>query len=84
MFAKNTGKKIIGFGDLILLPDEVSKLPNGYDENHPTVKFYISKGLLAKASSADSQKAAKEKGKAKDKGKAKEKDINKANASLQG
>ena len=49
MFAKNTGKKVIGFGGLIILPDETKELPLGYDEKHPTVKFYLSQGFIAKA-----------------------------------
>ena len=49
MFVKNTCKKAIGFGDLVLLPDESGQLPKGYDENHELVKFYIAKGWLEKA-----------------------------------
>jgi len=47
MKVKNTGKKVIGFGSLVLPPDAVAELPAGYDPSHPTVRFYIDKGWLA-------------------------------------
>ena len=46
MFAKNTCQKAIGFGSLILLPDETKELPAGFDENHPSVKFFLARGWL--------------------------------------
>lgn len=46
MFVKNTGDKTIGFGTLILLPGDSNELPAGYDQKHPTVKFYIQRGWL--------------------------------------
>ena len=46
MLVKNTGKKCIGFGSLILTPDAVGELPEGYSAEHPTVKFYIDKKWL--------------------------------------
>jgi len=47
MRVKNTGKKVIGFGSLVLPPDDVAELPEGYGPSHPTVRFYIDKGWLA-------------------------------------
>ena len=49
MLAKNTGAKVIGFGSLILLPGETHELPEGFDTNHPTVKYYLSKGFIMEA-----------------------------------
>ena len=46
MLVKNTGKKCIGFGALVLLPDAVDTLPDGYGPEHPVVKFFISKKWL--------------------------------------
>jgi len=46
MKVKNTGKKILGFGSLVLLPDEVGELPKGYGLANPTVNFYLKKGYL--------------------------------------
>lgn len=46
MFVKNTSEKTIGFGSLILLPGASDTLPTGFDEKHPTVKFYIERGWL--------------------------------------
>lgn len=64
MYVKNTGKKCIGFGSVIILPDEVKELPAGFDANHPTVKFYIAKKWLTPEADAGelkpkAQKAAK-------------------------
>ena len=46
MFVKNTGAKAMGFGSLILLPNESAELPKGFEATHPTVAFYIRKGFL--------------------------------------
>lgn len=46
MLYKNTGKKVLGFGTLVMPPDAVETLPAGYDENHPTVKFLIDRKWL--------------------------------------
>ena len=47
---KNTSPKIIGFGIESILPDQVVPLPKVYNESHPTIKFYLDKGWLTKAS----------------------------------
>jgi hypothetical protein len=46
MFVKNTGPKVIGFGDVILIPGDSGELPDGFDQQHPTVQFYIGKGWI--------------------------------------
>ena len=46
MLAKNTGAKVIGIGNLLLMPSDVEKLPDGYDENHPTIQFYLKERFL--------------------------------------
>ena len=46
MLVKNAGKKTIGFGALVLPPDAVDTLPEGYGADHPTVKFYLAKKWL--------------------------------------
>lgn len=48
MFVKNTSPKIIGFGEMVLLPGAVDNLPSGFGEDHPTIKFYFAKGWLKK------------------------------------
>lgn len=48
MLVKNMGKKCIGFGKEVILPDETKPLPAGYGETHPTVAFYLAKGYLVK------------------------------------
>ena len=47
---KNTSPKIIGFGIEHILPGEVKTLPEGYNDTHPTIKFYLDRGWLTKAS----------------------------------
>ena len=47
---KNTSPKIIGFGIEHILPGEVKTLPEVYSETHPTIKFYLDRGWLTKAS----------------------------------
>ena len=46
MRVQNLGKKVIGFGSVILPPDAVDTLPVGYGPDHPVIKFYISRGWL--------------------------------------
>jgi hypothetical protein len=46
MVVQNTGKKCIGFGVIVLPPDGVGTLPEGFGPDHPTVSFYISKKWL--------------------------------------
>jgi len=46
MLVKNTSKKIIGFGNFVLLQNSTGELPVGYDETHPTIKYYLQKGWL--------------------------------------
>ena len=60
MYAKNTGTKVIGFGDLSLLPGATDELPTGYDEKHPAVAYYIAKGWLTPAPSASAADASAE------------------------
>ena len=50
MIVKNTGKKTIGFGELVLPPDAESALPEGYGPDHPTVVFYVNKKWLTEIS----------------------------------
>ena len=47
---KNISTKIIGFGIEHILPDQTVTLPKEYNENHPTIKFYLDRGWLAKSS----------------------------------
>jgi len=46
VLVKNTTNKPIGFGSVILLPDSISKLPEGFGPDHPTVKFFLGKKWL--------------------------------------
>ena len=48
MLVKNNGQKIIGFGSVHILPGETKMLPEGYDESHPTVAYYLLRGYLVK------------------------------------
>ena len=57
MLYTNNHTKIIGFGTTAILPGETGKLPKGYDEKHPVVAFYISKGYLVKTSPQDAKPA---------------------------
>ena len=56
MLVKNTGQKAIGFGTLVLPPDAVNTLPEGYGPEHPTVKFYLSKKWLVEVTDEVSAK----------------------------
>jgi len=47
MYVQNKTSKPIGLGATIIVPDQVGELPEGFSENHPTVKYYIAKGWLA-------------------------------------
>jgi len=46
MFAVNTSQKVIGFGPIAVLPGSMAELPYPYTAEHPTVKYYISKGWI--------------------------------------
>ena len=46
----NTGPKTIGFGAERILPGETRELPAGFGEGHPTVRFFMDRGWLAKTS----------------------------------
>lgn len=46
MKVKNLTVKPMGFGSTIILPDEVGTLPQGYDKDHPTVKYYLSRNWI--------------------------------------
>ena len=48
--ATNTGPKTIGFGAERILPGETKALPAGFGESHPTVRFFMDRGWLAKTS----------------------------------
>ena len=52
-YVKNTSNKPIGFGDEILIPDQIAPLPKGYDKSHPTVAFYIKHKFLAEVDAKD-------------------------------
>jgi len=61
MLAHNKGDKIIGFGKFALLPGETGELPEGYNDKHPVVAFYISKGYLAMTTEKAAEKLETEK-----------------------
>ena len=46
MRVKNTGAKTIGLGGIVLPPDAVGDLPEGFGESHPTVGYYLGKKWL--------------------------------------
>lgn len=46
MKVKNLTVKPMGFGSIIILPDDVGTLPQGYDQDHPTVKYYLSRNWI--------------------------------------
>lgn len=46
MKVRNNYTTHLGLGGLRILPDETAELPKGYGENHPVVKYYISRGWL--------------------------------------
>ena len=47
---KNISAKIIGLGIERILPGQTVALPKEYGESHPTIKFYLDRGWLAKSS----------------------------------
>lgn len=49
MKVRNNYTTHLGLGKLRILPDETAELPKGYGENHPVVKYYISRGWLTVA-----------------------------------
>jgi len=56
MFVKNTSPKVLGFGKMMLLPDAVDNLPEGFDKSHPTIKFYFARKWLAEATPDEAAK----------------------------
>lgn len=61
LYVKNASAKPIGFGKLVLLPDRTGELPEGFDERHPVVAFYLAKKYLEKAdAAAEAGRAAEE------------------------
>lgn len=54
MKIRNLTVKPIGFGSTIILPDETGTLPQGYDKNHPTVKYYLSRKWIEEIGGTDS------------------------------
>jgi hypothetical protein len=46
MKIRNKYTSTIGFGNLTVLPDTVSELPNGFSANHPVIQFYLTKGWI--------------------------------------
>lgn len=46
MKVRNNYTTHLGLGGLRILPDETAELPKGYGENHPVVKYYMSRGWL--------------------------------------
>jgi hypothetical protein len=46
MKVKNLTAKPIGFGAVVLLPDQTAELPKGFGVDHPTTKYYISRNWL--------------------------------------
>jgi len=60
MYVKNTSPKTIGFGgSMYLIPGDCGELPKGFDENHPTIKFYFKKKWLEKTEKKESGKGGK-------------------------
>ena len=61
-FVKNVSNKPIAFDELVLLPDEIAALPEGYGNEHPVVRFYLKQKFLErvdpKAATAQQRKAA--------------------------
>jgi hypothetical protein len=43
MRIRNLTAKPIGFGGVVILPDQTGETPKGYDKSHPTVKYYLSR-----------------------------------------
>ena len=61
LYVKNKSAKPIGFGKLVILPDETKPLPVGYDEKHPTIAFYLRSAYLEKVDAkVEADKAAAE------------------------
>jgi len=52
MFVKNTSNKPMGFGAVVILPDEIKELPKGFGPDHPTVKFFLLKNWLVQVDEA--------------------------------
>ena len=46
MFVKNTSPKTIGFGDIFVTPGSLGQLPEGFNQNHPTIKYFLNQGFL--------------------------------------
>jgi len=46
MVVRNIGAKVIGFGQLVVLPGDIQELPPGYSEKHPVVRFYLEKKFI--------------------------------------
>ena len=55
MEVRNAGRKCIGFGSVVLLPEEVKTLPEGFGPEHPVVKFYIAKKWLVPVEGGNAQ-----------------------------
>jgi len=51
MVVRNIGAKVIGFGQLVVLPGDIQELPPGYNEKHPVVQFYLEKKFIEAVSS---------------------------------
>lgn len=47
MKIRNLTPKPIGFGSVVILPDQTGETPKGYDRDHPTVKYYLSRKWIA-------------------------------------
>ncbi|MDR2359670.1 MAG: hypothetical protein LBD85_00085 [Oscillospiraceae bacterium] len=56
MKVKNLTTKPIGFGTLVLLPDQTAELPADFGKDHPTTKYYISRKWLSVLSASASAK----------------------------
>ena len=61
IYVKNLSEKPIGFGTMVLMPDHAGQLPAGFDENHPTVAFFLRKKFLVIVdAAAEAERAALE------------------------
>jgi len=52
MFVVNTSPKVMGFGGVIVLQNEMAQLPPQFTAEHPTIKFYKSRGWLSISSNS--------------------------------